>query len=84
MSNRDDPDGNDPSGGVDDGADGDGHGDGDADSDADVAADGRGDADDRAERRDDHLADIDDGCGCAEVWETLSEARAEAASTDEE
>lgn len=25
---------------------------------------------------DDHLADIDDGCGCAEIWEYLSEQRA--------
>lgn len=31
---------------------------------------------DGAERtRDDHLADLDDGCGCAEVWEHLSELR---------
>ena len=22
-----------------------------------------------------HLADIEDGCGCAEVWEHLSESR---------
>ena len=24
-----------------------------------------------------HLADVDDGCGCAEVWERLSDRRAE-------
>lgn len=24
---------------------------------------------------DDHLEDVDDGCGCAEVWEHLSEQR---------
>ncbi|EMA29544.1 hypothetical protein C444_12132 [Haloarcula japonica DSM 6131] len=24
---------------------------------------------------DDHLADIEDGCGCAEVWEHMSEQR---------
>ncbi len=24
----------------------------------------------------DHLADVDDGCGCAEIWEHLSERRA--------
>lgn len=24
---------------------------------------------------DDHLTDIDDGCGCAEIWEYLSENR---------
>jgi len=28
----------------------------------------------RAEEED-HLADIDDGCGCAEVWEHMSEQR---------
>jgi hypothetical protein len=26
----------------------------------------------------DHLEDMDDGCGCAEVWEHMSERRAEA------
>jgi hypothetical protein len=26
-------------------------------------------------RDEDHLEDIDDGCGCAEVWEHLSERR---------
>ena len=25
---------------------------------------------------DDHLAEAEDGCGCAEVWEHLSERRA--------
>ncbi len=25
---------------------------------------------------DDHLSDVEDGCGCAEVWEHLSEQRA--------
>ncbi|ELZ29758.1 hypothetical protein C475_02386 [Halosimplex carlsbadense 2-9-1] len=25
-----------------------------------------------------HLDDVEDGCGCAEVWEHLSEERAEA------
>jgi hypothetical protein len=29
------------------------------------------------ERADDHLADVEDGCGCAEVWEHLSEERAD-------
>jgi len=24
-----------------------------------------------------HLADVEDGCGCAEVWEHLSEQREE-------
>ena len=23
----------------------------------------------------DHLSDVDDGCGCAEIWEELAEAR---------
>ena len=23
----------------------------------------------------DHLEDVDDGCGCAEIWETMSEQR---------
>lgn len=23
----------------------------------------------------DHLEDVDDGCGCAEIWETMSERR---------
>lgn len=23
----------------------------------------------------DHLSDVDDGCGCAEIWEYLSEHR---------
>jgi len=26
-------------------------------------------------KEDDHLADIEDGCGCAEVWEHMSEQR---------
>jgi len=29
------------------------------------------------ERSDDHLDDIEDGCGCAEVWEHMSERRAD-------
>jgi hypothetical protein len=28
----------------------------------------------------DHLDDMDDGCGCAEVWEHLSENRDEASA----
>jgi hypothetical protein len=28
-------------------------------------------------RDDDHLSDIEDGAGCTEVWEQLSEVRAE-------
>ena len=31
-----------------------------------------------ADQRDDgHLADVDDGCGCTEIWEHLSEQRAD-------
>lgn len=36
------------------------------------------------DRRDDHLADVDDGCGCVEVWETLSEQRQDASPPIEE
>ncbi|WP_255149716.1 hypothetical protein [Halorarius halobius] len=32
--------------------------------------------DDTDERADAHLQEIDDGCGCAEVWEHTSAARA--------
>lgn len=28
----------------------------------------------------DHLAEVPDGCGCAEVWEHLSERRSEGSS----
>jgi hypothetical protein len=31
----------------------------------------------REEQDTDHLDDIEDGCGCAEVWEHLSERRAQ-------
>lgn len=34
------------------------------------------DSGDEDERDDDHLTDMEDGCGCAEVWEHLSEQRA--------
>ena len=27
------------------------------------------------ERADSHLDDVDDGCGCTEIWEHLSEQR---------
>ncbi|WP_255475214.1 hypothetical protein [Halapricum sp. CBA1109] len=30
---------------------------------------------DEDSRPDDHLSDIEDGCGCAEVWEATSERR---------
>jgi hypothetical protein len=33
------------------------------------------DSGDEDERDDEHLADVEDGCGCAEVWEHLSERR---------
>ena len=32
---------------------------------------------DTRENVDEHLADVPDGCGCAEVWEHLSEQREE-------
>jgi hypothetical protein len=32
--------------------------------------------DERDRSDDDHLAEVEDGCGCAEVWEHLSERRA--------
>ena len=31
---------------------------------------------DEDERDDAHLSDVEDGCGCAEVWEHLSDQRA--------
>ncbi len=34
-------------------------------------------ADDEPADTDDHLADVEDGCGCTEVWEHLSERRAD-------
>ena len=40
-------------------------------------------SDTEEERQDgDHLDDIDDGCGCAEVWEHLSERREAEADED--
>lgn len=27
-------------------------------------------------QRADHLSDVDDGCGCTEIWEELAETRA--------
>lgn len=36
------------------------------DADSDVTGD---------QASDDHLADVDDGCGCVEVWEHLSDQR---------
>lgn len=35
------------------------------------------DGDDEAESTD-WLSAVDDGCGCAEIWETLSDRRADA------
>lgn len=32
------------------------------------------------EQVDEHLEDVEDGCGCAEVWEHLSDQREEASS----
>lgn len=39
--------------------------------------------DDREEVSTDHLEDIDDGCGCAEVWEHTSEQRESDAAADD-
>ncbi|MFB6165017.1 MAG: hypothetical protein ABEJ31_07645 [Haloarculaceae archaeon] len=33
------------------------------------------DPDEEADPTTDHLDDVEDGCGCAEVWEHLSEQR---------
>jgi len=33
------------------------------------------DGDDEEERIDDHLTDVDEGAGCTEIWEHLSEQR---------
>ena len=35
-----------------------------------------------AESETDHLEDLPDGCGCAEVWEFLSERREDASKRD--
>ena len=32
---------------------------------------------DETRTEDEHLADVEDGCGCTEVWEHLSENRAD-------
>lgn len=32
--------------------------------------------------RDDHLNGVEDGCGCTEIWEHLSEQREAEASSD--
>jgi hypothetical protein len=37
---------------------------------------GKNETTDDAHSGDDHLSDVEDGCGCAEVWEHLSEQRA--------
>ena len=34
-------------------------------------------ADGETRTEDEHLADVEDGCGCTEVWEHLSENRAD-------
>lgn len=31
----------------------------------------------RDSKHDEHLEDVEDGCGCAEIWEHLSEQREE-------
>ncbi len=37
------------------------------------------DTDRPTDEDDDHLSDLDDGAGCTEIWEHLSERRAKAA-----
>jgi len=32
---------------------------------------------DEAHRESDHLADVEDGCGCTEIWQHLSAERAD-------
>jgi hypothetical protein len=44
---------------------------------ADNEEDGQGGQSETADTRGDHLAGVEDGCGCAEVWEHLSERRRE-------
>lgn len=39
--------------------------------------------DDRTDRIDAHLADLDDGCGCVEMWAHTSESRDAAAEPSE-
>jgi hypothetical protein len=46
----------------------------DAVDEHDDAGDVRGDAED-ADGESDHLADVEDGAGCTEIWERLSERR---------
>ena len=46
----------------------------DAGDEHDDAGDVRGDAED-ADGESDHLADVEDGAGCTEIWERLSERR---------
>lgn len=36
----------------------------------------------QGETADDHLADLEDGSGCTEIWEHLSERRAETQADD--
>ncbi|WP_224450191.1 hypothetical protein [Haloprofundus salilacus] len=43
-----------------------------------TAADDRRSPDETDETDDDHLSDLEDGAGCTEIWEHLSERRAEA------
>jgi len=40
-----------------------------------VDAESEADGDTRADADTDHLSDVPDGCGCAEVWEHTSDLR---------
>ncbi len=45
--------------------------------------DSRDGGDDRPGRDDDHLADVEPGAGCTEIWEALSEFRGSEDSEEE-
>lgn len=47
----------------------------DAEEETDAEPDAEGETD--AEPDDDHLDDVEDGAGCTEIWERLSERRGE-------
>lgn len=42
-----------------------------------MTASSKDEDDDEEEEIREHLQDVDDGCGCAEVWEHMSEQRDE-------
>jgi|AntDeeMetagen681_2_1112603.scaffolds.fasta_scaffold31076_2 hypothetical protein len=46
-------------------------------AEAAVADEVESESDEASRAEDRHLADVNDGCGCTEVWEHLSENRAD-------